>query len=153
MNRFTSDTNIMDSKLPKILTDCLEGPAIMVNLIITICIFNPWIIIPSLVQLIILIIWYNFCSPVIMSIRQLGLSNKSPIFSFFQSTISGISQMRIYNQLDNFTLKMDTHCENHFRSCNHLSKKFKNLFTIFLLLNLYIQLYSTGISEEFLQVT
>lgn len=90
LNRFTSDIAIMDYQLPMVLTDCLEGPMLFANLLITICVINPWIIIPGFVICCILYGWYIYCKPVILELKRLDLMHKSPVFSYFASTISGI---------------------------------------------------------------
>ena len=90
LNRFTSDIAIMDYQLPMVLTDCFEGPMLFGNLLITICDMNPWIVIPGVCVVIILLMWYSWCKPVILELKRLDLMHKSPVFSYFASTISGI---------------------------------------------------------------
>lgn len=116
LNRFTSDVGMLDIQLPFILNDCIEGPAIFLNLIITICIFNPLIIIPAIFEIALLLFWYNWSKPIISELKKIDLIYKSPVFAHFASTISGILQINVYNKKKDFNLKMNKLTEDNLKT-------------------------------------
>ena len=57
LNRFTSDSGLMDLTMHKILSDSLEGSLYILNLLFFIIITIFWIIIPSFIIIIFMAKW------------------------------------------------------------------------------------------------
>ena len=63
--------------------------------------------------------------------KSLDLETKSPLFSFFKTTISGIHSIRVYQQNEAFYSKMLILCDNSFQA--HLMfQKFSRVFSFFI---------------------
>jgi ATP-binding cassette, subfamily C (CFTR/MRP), member 4 len=96
LNRFTSDMGEIDGYLHFIVIDSIEGPLYFLNLLITIIVFNYWLIIPSLVQIFVLYKFYVFMNPIMLLIKKIDMLNRAPVQQFYTSTLSGIVPMRVY---------------------------------------------------------
>lgn len=98
LNRFTSDMSLLDTQLNYVLVDSIDGPFYSFNLFITIIVFNYWLVIPGIVELIAMYYFYKYMKPILVELKKVDMLNKSPVQSFFTATLSGIVPMRIYNQ-------------------------------------------------------
>ena len=96
LNRFTSDMGTMDTQLGYVLIDSIEGPVYCLNLLITIFIFNAWLIIPGVLAVFFLRYFYVYMKPLLIETKKLDMVYKSPVQSYFTSTLSGIVPMRVY---------------------------------------------------------
>lgn len=79
LNRFTSDMGEIDGYLHFIVIDSIEGPLYFLNLLLTIIVFNYWLIIPSLIQIVILYKFYVFMNPIMLLIKKIDCLNRAPV--------------------------------------------------------------------------
>lgn len=98
VNKFSNDLGVIDNSLVFACIDALEGPIIILVAIVNMAQINFWILIPAGVILVIAIMFFWYARPVISGCKQLDLQNKNPIFHFYGETISGLVQIRVYNQ-------------------------------------------------------
>lgn len=98
ISKFSNDLGVIDNNLIFALIDALEGPTMIVVALVNICQINIYFLIPAAILFTIAIFFFNYSRPVISGCKQLDLQNKNPIFQFYGETISGLTQIRIYNQ-------------------------------------------------------
>lgn len=80
-NKFSNDLGIMDNMLAFVLTDSIEGPIISIILLVNIFSINLWFLIPGLLNLVFIIVYFIYCKSVIVAVKQLDLKLKSPVFN------------------------------------------------------------------------
>ena len=97
-NKFSNDLGVIDNTMIFGLIDAIEGPAMILIAIVNIAQINPFLIIAVVIILIIAVWFFFYSRPVIHACKQLDLQKKSPVFHFFGETISGVVQLRIYDQ-------------------------------------------------------
>ena len=97
-NKFSNDLGVIDNTMIFGIYDALEGPAMILVTIVNLCQINPFLIIAIAIILIIAIWFFFYSRPVIHACKQLDLQKKTPVFHFFGETISGVVQLRIYDQ-------------------------------------------------------
>lgn len=97
-NKFSNDLGIMDNMLPFVLTDAIEGPIITIVLFINVFTINLFFLIPGILNIIFIIFYFNYCKWIIVTVKQLDLRLKSPVFNMVGEMISGLTQIKIYGR-------------------------------------------------------
>lgn len=87
---------ILDTMIHFTFLDSLEGPLNFLNLLITVSFIQPYFLIIGVVELIGLYNWLKFNKTIIMQSKTLDLLSKSPVFSFFSSTLSGMEIVKVF---------------------------------------------------------
>lgn len=105
LNRFSNDVSILDRNLPPSMIDVMEGVFFFTALFITIWIIYPFIILPSIFSIVCYALILKYCKLAMIQSRGLELVSRSPIYSLFSLTLSGLVTIRAYNQTDNFKKK------------------------------------------------
>ncbi|KAL4502280.1 hypothetical protein ABPG72_011867 [Tetrahymena utriculariae] len=127
LNRFSNDMGILDTMIHFTFLDSLEGPLNFLNLLITVSFIQPYFLIIGVVELIGLYYWLKFNKTIIMQSKTLDLFSKSPVFSFFSSTLSGMEIVKVFGQNSHFYKIMCGHANLNIR-CNlqywHISRMF-----------------------------
>lgn len=98
VNKFSNDLGVIDNNLVFALIDSLEGPIVILVAIANMAQINLWFLIPAVVIFILAVAFFSYARPVISGCKQLDLQNKNPIFHFYSETITGLIQIRIYDQ-------------------------------------------------------
>lgn len=101
-NKFSNDLGIMDNMLAFVLTDSIEGPIVSIILLVNVFTINLFFLIPGILNIIFILIFFAYCKNAIVTIKQLDLRLKSPVFNMVGEMISGLVQIRIFNR--RFTL-------------------------------------------------
>lgn len=96
INKFSNDISIMDTTLHQTASVCLEGPLVFGNMALTILYINPLFFVPLMIETYYIIKWFRLLKPVLIQCKQLDLQSKSPLFSYFSSTLSGITVINVY---------------------------------------------------------
>lgn len=78
----------------------------------------PIFIVPGVVNLVFLILWLMYCKKTIIQSKLLDLRMKSPVFNNITSVTNGIVQIRIYNQREQMSLKMQKAINESMRANN-----------------------------------
>jgi len=120
VNRFAKDVDVVDSTLPGTFRSWLTCFLQVASTIFVICYSFPAFLI-IIVPL--AIIYYLILSVFIVTTRQLKRLEsitRSPIYSHFNETLSGISTIRAYNCVDRFVDQSDTLVDRN-QSCSYLN--------------------------------
>ncbi|EGR28863.1 hypothetical protein IMG5_167720 [Ichthyophthirius multifiliis] len=139
INKFSNDIGTMDLMFIQNLIDSLEALIQLLNIVITICIFNPYMLILLIFTLLLLFYIFGYAKQVLVPCKYFDLLSKSPVFSFFQQSMEGIIHIQIYNQKQNFIKKMNILCNNCTRA-NYAYWRFGRAYTF------YVQQFTAFIS-------
>jgi len=111
LNRFSTDMGIVDRSLPSSFFDTAQGIIYFLTLFITVWVLNPIIAIPGMISIGLYIWVCRFSAKSMRETKGLELITRSPVYSFFSMTLSGLIPIRVYNQADrfiqNFTKRLD----------------------------------------------
>ena len=99
LNRFSKDVGQMDELLPWIFFDCVQQILICVGSIVMVCIFNPWVLLAAAPILAFFIYMRNYFIASGREVKRLEAQNRSPLYSCFSETISGVSTIRAYGRV------------------------------------------------------
>lgn len=80
-NKFSNDLGVLDSTLFYIFTDCLQGLIVASLLVGTVFSINLYFLIPGLLNIIFIICFLIYCKEVIITVKQLDLRLKTPVFN------------------------------------------------------------------------
>ena len=97
INKFSNDLGIIDNIMIFGLIDMLEGPSIIIIAVVNMVQINIYFLIAASIILAIAIYFFNYARDVLQKCKQLDLQDKTPIFHFFSETISGLTQIRVFN--------------------------------------------------------
>ena len=118
LNRFSNDIGLMDSLLIYTLIDFFDLSLTFISGIIISGSINVWFFIPGAISMLFLYKVFIIGKPVILGLKKLDLQNKSPIFGFFSSSLSGLSTINVYGKNQNFIDQYSHLIENSAR-CNN----------------------------------
>jgi len=118
LSRFSHDVGIMDKILPQYLLDILEGNMYLFALFIVVWVINPWVVISGVATIIVFVLIIKFTTPTVVVARQLELVSRSPIYSFFSLTLSGLIAVRSFGQAETFNKRFTT-MVNAFAKANY----------------------------------
>ena len=104
LNRFSNDLALMDNLLVFTLVDFLDIAIGFVVAIIVAGAINPWYFLVVSVACGILFFLFFIGKPIILGLKKFDLQNKSPVFSFFSTTLSGITTINVYKRNQAFEL-------------------------------------------------
>ncbi|KAL4485438.1 hypothetical protein ABPG72_008306 [Tetrahymena utriculariae] len=116
INKFSNDVSLLDSFLHFTSNDSLDILCNFFNLLITCCVFNYYILIPSAIVIFLLYKFLLYNKDIILKMKQLDLVNKSPVFAYFSSTLHEIIPIKVYGQNQNFLNNMTDLCNNNLRA-------------------------------------
>jgi ATP-binding cassette subfamily C (CFTR/MRP) protein 4 len=108
INRFSNDMSILDNILGTTFVDTIEGPILALVMLVNVFQIVPFFIIPAVINLILLGLWFAYCKRAIIQTKQLDLRMKSPVFSEFTQLVSGATQVKIYGQTERMNAKMSS---------------------------------------------
>ena len=108
LNRFSNDMGVLDRALPTAYLDVADCVFFIFSLFIAVGIITPVILGPIGVSIVVIVLLYMLCYESIRQSRGFELTSRSPLFSQFSATLSGIIIIRLYNQSDNFISKFRT---------------------------------------------
>ena len=101
-NKFSNDLGVLDSTLFYIFTDCLQGLIVASLLVGTVFSINLYFLIPGLLNIIFIICFLIYCKEVIITVKQLDLRLKTPVFNMVGEMISGLIQIKVFEQRYHF---------------------------------------------------
>ena len=156
LNRFSNDIGLMDSLLILTLIEFIDIFLSFSSGIIISGSINYWFFIPAFLSIVLLYSFFLIAKPVILGLKKLDLQYKSPIYSYFSSTITGLTTINVYNKNVQFLAEYSNLIENSARCNNNfweISRGFgfvvenisKMLSTIGLFTTLYLSNQPTGI--------
>ena len=98
LNRFSNDIGIMDKTNPRQTFDFLDNIMSYITLLITVCVINPIVIIPSVLVIYGLYHARRFFEKPMSQVKELELMSKGPMISAVPATLQGLIIIRAYNQ-------------------------------------------------------
>lgn len=107
INRFSKDIEAVENMIPasyRMLLRCLFQVLIV---IIMISISTPWFLVPLVPIAIIYIFVQRYYVAAMRQLRRLNSVSKSPIFSHFGETLTGVTTIRAYNAQNRFVSEME----------------------------------------------
>jgi len=116
LNRFSNDIGVVDKVLPKVIFDVAEAYSYLLTLFIATFILNPYLIIPGILVISIVIIFMKLVAPAIIRASQLELISRSPMYSFYTQTLSGLVTIRAYNQAASFRKKFSGMLDDYMKA-------------------------------------
>ena len=105
LNRFSNDLGVLDKFLPVTSMEVMDQMFFIGALIVTLAIIKPWLLIPLAVGVIGIRILLGNCYEAIKQSRKYELVSRSPLYSLFSASLSGMIIIRSYKQIDNFKKK------------------------------------------------
>ncbi|WPH01843.1 Hypothetical protein R9X50_00469700 [Acrodontium crateriforme] len=106
INRFTSDSALMDTKIPGDAHTLLSAMFAVGVIFMTGLRLSPYLVISSAVVLLVTFWFARRYLPAAREVRRLESINKSPIFELCNTTLRGIETIRAYDVADQFTSRM-----------------------------------------------
>lgn len=116
LNRLSNDLGLMDSNLVMTLNIVVEYIILIMVTMIILLIENPYFIVVLAILFFFFLIFYRIGKPILINIRKIDLINKSPIFTFFNSTLSGLTMLNVYGKSSNFMQNFDVLLENSYKA-------------------------------------
>lgn len=80
------------------MTDTVEGPMIYLVALLNLVQLNQLIIIPAVITIGLIIVFFLSCRPVLMKGKELALKTKSFIYHTASEAMRGMTQIKIYHQ-------------------------------------------------------
>ena len=115
-NNFSNDLGIMDNTLSFVLADCIEDPIRCIVMIINVFTINLYFLIPGIINVVFIVGFFLYCKEVIIAVKQLDLTLKTPIFHMVGETISGLIQLKIFNQRFHFLSQFSKKLNESFKA-------------------------------------
>ncbi|XP_037816429.1 probable multidrug resistance-associated protein lethal(2)03659 isoform X2 [Lucilia sericata] len=94
LNRFSKDIHTLDVEVPRAIMDCTTFIIDVIGVIIIVAIVNYWLLIPSLVILLALIILQQIFVSTSRDVKRLESISRSPIYSLTNQTLQGLTTIR-----------------------------------------------------------
>ena len=105
LNRFSSDVDCMDERLPRDLLDVLQRLIFTAVAVILVSMVNRWIFIPAVPMVGLIFFLSRYYLRTSRETKRLSLITASPVLSHYVETIQGIETIRTYKkEVDFFSL-------------------------------------------------
>lgn len=102
LNRFSSDVDCMDERLPRDLLDVLQRLVFTGIAIVLVCFINFWVVIPAVPVVVLLFFLCRYYLRTSRETKRLSLITASPVFSHYVETVQGIETIRSHNKQEDF---------------------------------------------------
>merc|ERR1712079_154849 len=119
LNRFTSDIDVIDSKISQQLRSFLSCIAMISGTFFVVSIVTPYFLIPLGPILIIYFFLQVYFTRTRRQVKRLESIAKSPIFSHFTESIQGATTIRAFNQQQRFFTENEARVTSHLH-CNYI---------------------------------
>merc|ERR1712032_1651455 len=120
LNRFTSDIDVIDSKISQQLRSFLSCIAMISGTFFVVSIVTPYFLIPLGPILIVYFFLQVYFTRTRRQVKRLESIAKSPIFSHFTESIQGATTIRAFNQQQRFFTENEARVTSHLH-CNYIS--------------------------------
>jgi len=102
LNRFSADTDRLDTQLTNIFENYLGIGAWIVGALILVCVLLPWFAIPFIPLCLFYKLTEMYFTPTARELQRLEAVSRSPMVSHFTETVSGASTIRAFNMCNIF---------------------------------------------------
>merc|ERR1719350_1017727 len=120
LNRFTSDLDVIDMKIPQQLRAFLSCIAMIGGTFFVVTVVTPYFLIPLGPILVVYFFLQIYFTRTRRQVKRLESIAKSPIFSHFTETIQGATTIRAFDQQDRFFQENEARVTSHLQ-CNYIS--------------------------------
>ena len=111
VNRFSRDIDVVDTAIPMSLRIVIEELLQLITTLIMIAIATPYFLIILLPVSLSFYFIQKFYIPTARQVRRLESITRSPIYSHFSETLSGVSTIRAYSANDRFKAECDSRAD------------------------------------------
>ena len=102
LNRFSNDVGVMDRYLLVVQSQVLNSFFNLPASFLTVCIVVPWLIIPLCILILVVALIVRLLKHISFQAKSLELTTKSPIYTFFSTTLFGLISIKVYGQESSF---------------------------------------------------
>ncbi|KAI9729565.1 MAG: hypothetical protein M1834_006761 [Cirrosporium novae-zelandiae] len=120
LNRFTTDFNVVDSRLPNDLGYMLYFTLNLLLVIITSSFVSPFVVLMALALVAICGYVATYYLAGAREIKRLESNAKSPIFEQFNAALTGLTTIRAFGKAERYIERMFTRIDDHSRAFWHL---------------------------------
>lgn len=119
LNRFSNDMGVLDQGLVSVQNDLLDDSLYFISLLITVWIIIPWLLLPGVVLFAFFGVLIKLGKKAITEGKKLELLTRSPVYSLFSQTLSGVVSIRAYDQRTRFIREFTTLLNTNTRAYNY----------------------------------
>ena len=119
LNRFSSDLDMIDAKIPVQLKNFLSCLTMILGTFVVVTGVTPWFLVPVVPIGICYVFLQRYFTKTRRQVTRLQAIAKSPIFSHFSETINGAATIRAFNQQNRFFEESDAKVAKHL-ICNYI---------------------------------
>ena len=116
LNRFTSDIDVVDKKIPFEVSDALYCSINFISVCITVSVIIPYIMIAMLPIIAMYLFLQTLMSKTRSQIKRHESVAKGPILSHFSEAITGASTIRAFNMVGRFEEEFEMKLDKHLRA-------------------------------------
>ncbi|KAI1307617.1 ATP-binding cassette sub-family C member 4 [Halotydeus destructor] len=113
LNRCSRDMGIIDDILPATFFDALSLALMNIGIAVMICLLDYQVTISTVVLTVICILMYNLYVDTARNVKRIEGITRSPVFSHFSTTLTGLSTVRAYRAQDRMMQQFDLHQDQH----------------------------------------
>ncbi|KAH8263594.1 hypothetical protein KR044_011336 [Drosophila immigrans] len=113
LNRFAMDLGQVDEVLPAVMLDCIQIFLTLAGIISVLCVSNPWYLINTLAMLCSFYYLRNFYLSTSRDVKRLEAVARSPMYSHFSGTLTGLPTIRAMRAQRMLTAEYDHYQDNH----------------------------------------
>ena len=102
LNRFSNDVGVLDRALLTATNDLLDAVFFFAGIFVTIWVIAPWILLPGAALIAFIFFLARLSKRAIVEGRGVELLTRSPVYSLFSLTLSGLVSIKVYGQQNRF---------------------------------------------------
>ena len=118
LNRFSNDVGVLDRYMLQAQNEVLDAMFYFTAIFATACILFPWLILPAAIMITFVLTLVKLLKRFIIQGRGVELLTRSPIYSLFSTTLSGLVSIRVYQQENVFIHKFSHLLNRNCRAFN-----------------------------------
>ena len=118
VNRFARDVDVVDSWIPFGMRNLINQLLQVSTTMIMIAIVTPYFLVVLIPISVLYYFVQRFYIPTSRQVRRLESTTRSPIYSHFSETLSGVSTIRGYSASDRFMLESNSRVDRYLTSFN-----------------------------------
>eukprot|EP01027_Heterolobosea_sp_BB2_P005362 GEZU01008213.1.p1 GENE.GEZU01008213.1~~GEZU01008213.1.p1 ORF type:complete len:1468 (-),score=330.07 GEZU01008213.1:1647-6050(-) len=115
LNRMSKDQNAVDVTLPIVFSDLLSCLIMVLSGLLVIVFITPLVLIPLIPTIIVYWFVQHFYRKTSRELKRLESISRSPIYSFFQEIVGGISTVRAYKMQESLSSRHFTNVDDNQR--------------------------------------
>ncbi|KAF5283709.1 hypothetical protein FQR65_LT13744 [Abscondita terminalis] len=113
LNRFSKDMGTVDDLLPATIFDSVQIGLMVIGIIVVVGIVNYWLLIPTFLIVLATFALREFYLTSSRSIKRLEGITRSPVFTYMNATLQGLTTIRSYGNEAILEKEFDNHQDTH----------------------------------------